>query len=172
MRKKVVLFFMLAIASVMGVQAQRFAFIDMEYIAQQIPAFQRVNTEVEALSKQYQAAVEAQNAQAKKLFDEYQATANKLTAAQRTEKEKAIVAKEKEAKELRTKYFGPEGELQKRRQALMSPLQDKVYEAVKYIATQKGYDAIFDRASAQGVFFASPRIDISNEVLQRVGNLK
>lgn len=83
--------------------------------------------------------------------------------------QKAVYAKEKEAAELRKQYFGPEGELMKKRQELISPIQDAIYNAVKEIATQRGYDAVIDRASAQSMIFASPRIDISNEVLAKLG---
>ena len=78
-------------------------------------------------------------------------------------------AKEKEAADLRKKYFGPEGEGMKKRQELITPIQDAIYNAIKDIATQKNYDAVIDRASAQSMIFASPRIDISNEVLAKLG---
>ena len=82
---------------------------------------------------------------------------------------KAIIAKEKEAAELRQKYFGPEGEMAKKEEALIAPIQNQIYEAVKQISQQKGYDAVLDRASATSIIFASPRIDISNEVLAKLG---
>jgi outer membrane protein len=81
----------------------------------------------------------------------------------------AIVAKEKEAAELRRTYFGPEGELFKKRESLMQPIQDEIYNAVKEISEQKGYSVVVDRASATSIIFASPRIDISNEVLEKLG---
>ena len=102
-------------------------------------------------------------------YKDYQKTASSLSAAQKSQKEEAIIAKEKEAAELRKKYFGPEGEMAKKQQALINPIQDKIYEAVKQIAQQNGYDAVVDRSSAQSIIFASPRIDISNEVLSKLG---
>jgi outer membrane protein len=99
----------------------------------------------------------------------YQKAANTLSATQRTQKEEAIVAKEREAAELRKKYFGPEGEMAEKQEALIAPIQNRIYEAVKQISTQKGYDAVIDRASATSIIFASPRIDISNEVLAKLG---
>ena len=92
-----------------------------------------------------------------------------LSANQSTAKEEAIIAKEKEVAELRKTFFGPEGELAKKQQELIEPIQNAVYNAVKDIATLKGYDAVIDRASAQSMIFASPRIDISNEVLSKLG---
>ena len=83
--------------------------------------------------------------------------------------EEEIVAKEKEAAELKKKYFGPQGELFKKRESLMAPIQDEIYNAVKDISESKGYSLILDRASDTGIIFASPKIDISNEILSKLG---
>ena len=91
------------------------------------------------------------------------------TVTQKTKTEDAIVAKEKAAAELKRNYFGPEGELAKMRDKLITPIQDDIYEAVKAISQQHGYDLIIDRASATGIIFANPRIDISDEILRRLG---
>ena len=80
-----------------------------------------------------------------------------------------IVAKEKAAAELKRTYFGPEGELAKMRNKLITPIQDEIYEAVKAVSQQHGYDMVVDRASAAGIIFANPRIDISDEILRRLG---
>ncbi len=92
-----------------------------------------------------------------------------LTDDQKKKKEEEITAKEKETAELRNKYFGPEGDLFKFRQQLMQPIQDDVYNAVKAVSEERGYQCIFDRASSADIIFASPRIDISNEVLAKLG---
>ena len=92
-----------------------------------------------------------------------------LSAAQKTKKEDEIVAKEKAAAELKRTYFGPEGELAKMRNKLITPIQDEIYEAVKAVSQQHGYDMVVDRASAAGIIFANPRIDISDEILRRLG---
>jgi outer membrane protein len=149
--------------------AQKFALIDMEYIMENIPAYQRASNELDLASQQYQKAIEAKMKEAEALYTAYQKTSSTLSAAQRTQKEEAIIAKEKEAAELRQKYFGPEGEMAKKEEALMTPIQNQIYEAVKQISLQRGYDAVIDRASATSVIFASPRIDISNEVLSKLG---
>ena len=80
-----------------------------------------------------------------------------------------MVAKEKEVTELRQKYFGPEGELGKKRNSLLKPIQDDIYNAVKKVAQERGLQAVFDRASASDIIFASPQIDISNDVLSKLG---
>ena len=95
-----------------------------------------------------------------------------LSESQKKEREDAIVNKEKEAADLKKKYFGPEGELFKKRQSLMEPIQDEIYNAVKGIAQTKGFQLILDRSSDNGIIFASPAIDISNEVLTKLGYSK
>lgn len=170
--KKMFLSMLFIIATAFAAHAQKFALIDMEFILQQIPSYEQANKQIESLSKQWQADIEAKAGEAKKLYEEYQKSAANMTAEQRTAKEEEIIAKEKEAAELRQSYFGPQGEAMKKRQELISPIQDAIYNAVKEIATQKGYDAVIDRASAQSMIFASPRIDISNEVLLKLGYSK
>ena len=95
-----------------------------------------------------------------------------LSETQKKEREEAIVAKEKEAADLKKKYFGPEGELYKKRVALMEPIQEEVYNAVKGIAQTKGFQLVLDRSADNGIIFASPAIDISNDVLARLGYSK
>lgn len=150
-------------------QAQKFALIDMEYIFQHIPEYERANEQLTQSSKQWQSEVEKLSQEAKDMYQSYQQASRKLSEAQKKQREDAIVAKEKSAVELRRKYFGPEGELSKKQQALLKPIEDKIYEAVKQIATQRGYAAVLDRASANSLIFASPSIDISNEVLAKLG---
>ena len=167
--KRLILSVMLLVAAVGMASAQKFALIDMEYILKQIPSYQQANQQMESLSKQWQSQIEAKANEAKKLYEDYQKSANTLSATQKTSKEEAIVAKEKEAAELKRKYFGPEGELAKMREKLISPIQDDIYEAVKAVSQQHGYDMVVDRASAAGIIFANPRIDISDEILRRLG---
>lgn len=170
--KKAILLFICCIAGILSSHAQKFAFIDMEYIMENIPAYQKANDELNLLSQQFQKAIEAKSKEAETLYLAYQKNAGSLSAAQRTQKEEAIISKEKEVAELRKKYFGPEGEMAQKQEMLISPIQDKVYEAVKQISRNKGYDAVIDRASATSIIFASPRIDISNEVLSILGYSK
>ena len=159
----------LLVISLCAAQAQKFALIDMEFILKHIPAYEQANQQMESLSQQWQSEIEAKSNEAKALYEAYQKDAATLTDAQRTAKEEAVVAKEKEAAELRQKYFGPQGEMMKKQRELVSPIQDNIYNAVKDIAMEQNYDAVIDRASAQSMIFASPRIDISNEVLSRLG---
>lgn len=167
MKKLIILLFVLCGA--ISVQAQKYALVDMEYILSNIPAYERANEQLNQTSKSWQAEVEALNTKAQTLYKNYQNESVFLSDAQKKEREKAIVDKEKEAAELKKKYFGPEGELYKKRQSLVQPIQDEIYNAIKSIATTKGFMLILDRASDAGIIFASPSIDISNEVLAKLG---
>ena len=149
--------------------AQKFALIDMEYILKNIPAYERANEQLNQVSKKWQAEVDALTQEAQTLYKNYQSEAVFLSNEQKTQREEAVVAKEKEAAELKRKYFGPEGELYKKRESLMAPIQDEIYNAVKDISDMKGYSLILDRASDSGIIFANPKIDISNEVLSKLG---
>ena len=168
MRKSVLLMILL-FAVGMTASAQKFALIDMEYILKNIPAYERANEQLNQSSKKWQSEVETLAKEAQTLYKNYQSETVFLSEEQKTKKEEEIVAKEKEAAELKKKYFGPEGELFKKRESLMAPIQDEIYNAVKDISDSKGYSLILDRASDTGIIFASPKIDISNEVLTKLG---
>jgi outer membrane protein len=141
----------------------------MDYIFKNIPAYERANEQLNQISKKWQAEVEAIQIEAQTLYKNYQSEAVFLSNEQKTQREEAIVAKEKEAAELKRKYFGPEGELYKKRESLMTPIQDEIYNAVKDISDMKGYSLILDRASDAGIIYANPKVDISNEVLTKLG---
>ena len=170
--KKIILFSIYCLLWSLTGNAQRIALIDMEYILENIPAYQKANYELEQLSQQYQKAIEAKAKEAEFLYNAYQKSANTMSVTQRSQKEEAIVAKEKEVMELRQKYFGNEGEMRKKEEALIMPIQNQIYETVKEISMQKGYDIVIDRASANSMIYASPKIDISNEILRKLGYSK
>ena len=121
------------------------------------------------MSKQWQAEVDALTTEAQTLYKNYQNEVVFLSKEQKQTRQDAIVEKEKQAADLKKKYFGPEGELFKKRSALMSPIQDEIYNAIKDISELRGYQLVLDRASDTGIIFGSPRIDISSEVLRKLG---
>lgn len=170
--KMIILLLAAVVATALGASAQKFALVDMEYVLANIPAYEMANEQLSQISQRWQKEVEAKQAEAETLYKNYQTAMVFLTDEQKKQHEEAIVAKEKEAMDLRNKYFGPEGELYKKRQSLMQPIQEDVYNAVKAVSEQRGYQCIFDRASSSDIIFASPRIDISNEVLERLGYSK
>ena len=166
--KKVILLIAL-FASAISMQAQKFALVDMDYIFKNIPAYERANEQLTQVSKKWQAEVDALTTEAQTMYKNYQNEVVFLSQEQKKQRQEDIMAKEKEASELKRKYFGPEGELFKKRESLMAPIQEEIYNAVKDISDQKGYSLILDRASDAGIIFASPKIDISNEVLTKLG---
>ena len=166
--KKVIAVCMFALMAV-AAQAQKFALIDMEYILEHIPAYERANEQLNQVSKKWQAEVEALSIQAANLYKNYQNEVVFLSQEQKKAKQEEIMNKEKEAAELKKKYFGPEGELFKKRESLIAPIQDEIYNVVKEISALRGYSLVLDRASDAAIIFGSPKIDISNEVLQKLG---
>jgi outer membrane protein len=130
------------------------------------------NEQLSQVSKKWQNEVEAIQQEAQNMYKNYQSDLVFLSAEMKTKREEEIVKKEQEAQDLKRKYFGPEGELYKKRESLMKPIQDEVYNAVKEISEDKGYQIVWDRASAMSIIFASPKIDISNEVLIKLGYSK
>lgn len=152
--------------------AQKFALVDMEYILKNVPAYEMANEQLNQVSQRWEKEVTELAKEAETMYKNYQADMVFLTDDQKKKREEEIVAKEKEVTDLKYKYFGAEGELYKKRQSLMKPIQEDVYNAVKKVAEEKGYQVIFDRASSQSIVFASPRIDVSNEVLTKLGYSK
>ena len=157
------------VATTVGANAQKFALIDMEYILKNVPAYERANEQLTQVAKKWQAEVEAPNIEAQTMYKNYQNEVVFLSQEQKKARQDAIMEKEKEASELKKKYFGPEGELYKKRTSLMTPIQEEIYNAVKDISDLRGYSLVLDRASDSGIIFASPKIDISNEVLSKLG---
>ncbi len=167
--KKILLTLVVAAGFALAGSAQKFALIDMEYILKNVPQYEMANEQLNQLSQRWQKEVEVASKEADEMYKQYLSDKVFLTEEQVKKREEEIVAKEQETTELRYKYFGPEGELYKKRQTLMKPIQDYIYNAVKKLSEERGYQAIFDRASSANIIYASPRIDVSNEVLSKLG---
>jgi outer membrane protein len=174
MKKVFVLSFLVAMSvfGALNVQAQKFALIDMEYILKKIPAYEMANEQLNTLSKKWQTEVETVQTEAQNMYKTYQADLVFLSPEMKTKREAEIVAKEQEAQELKRKYFGTDGELYKRRETLIKPIQDEIYNAIKEISESQSYAMVVDRASAMSIIYASPRIDISDLVLTKLGYSK
>lgn len=170
--KKILIALVAVIGFALAGHAQKFAMIDMEYVLRNVPAYEMANTQLSQVSQRWEKEVNELAKEADNLYKTYQSEMVFLSDDQKKAREAEIVKKEDEVSQLRNKYFGPEGELYKKRQSLMKPIQEDVYNAVKAVAEEKGYQAIFDRASSQSIVFASPRIDISNDVLAKLGYAK
>lgn len=167
--KKFLLICLITLTAALTANAQKYALLDMEYVLKNIPAYERANEQLNQVSKKWQAEVEALNTEASTMYKNYQNEMVFLSQEQKKARQEAIMKKEKDASDLKRKYFGPEGELFKKRESLMSPIQEEIYTAVKEIAELRGYSLVLDRSSNTGVIYGSPKADISNEVLQKLG---
>lgn len=152
-----------------GLMAQKYATVDMEYILKNIPAYERANEQLNQQSKRWQGEIEELMQEAERLYKQYQSESAFLSDAQRAEREEAILEAEKEASELKRSYFGPQGELYKKRESLMAPIQEEIYNAVKEICELKKYSMVIDRSSAGSLIYSAPSIDISSDVLTKLG---
>ncbi len=170
--KKLVIAILFIAAMATSANAQKFALVDMEYILKNVPSYEMANEQINQLSQRYQKEVDNLYKEADNLYKSYLSDKVFLTDEQIKKREEEIVAKEKEASDLKQKYFGPEGELFTKRQSLMQPIQDDIYNAIKKVSEERGYQMIMDRASSSNIIFASPRIDVSNEVLNKLGYSK
>ena len=163
---------MVLFCSMATTMAQKFALIDMEYILKNIPQYEMTNEQLSQLSEKWSAEVETLQQEASNMYKSFQSDLVFLSAEMKNKRENEIFKKEQDAMDLKRKYFGSDGELYKKRETLMKPIQDEIYEAVKAISEDKGYQVIVDRASAMNIIYASPKIDISNEVLAKLGYSK
>lgn len=149
--------------------AQKFAYVDTDYILKSIPAYESAQEQLEIMSKDWQAEIEAKYAEVEKMYKEYQAEKVLLTEDMKQKREEEIVAKERQTKELQKKYFGAEGDLYKKRQELIKPLQDDIFNAIKEIATAGNYAFIIDAAGGATFLYSDPKFDKSDDVLQKLG---
>ena len=172
MKRVFLILSMVLFCSVATTMAQKFALIDMEYILKNIPQYEMTNEQLNQLSEKWSAEVETLQQEAANMYKSFQSDLVFLSAEMKNKRENEIFKKEQDAMDLKRKYFGSDGELYKKREALMKPIQDEIYEALKAISEDKGYQLVVDRASAMSIYFASPKIDISNEVLAKLGYSK
>ena len=170
--KKIVLTLALMVVAAIAGHAQKFALIDMEYILKNVPAYEMANEQLNQLSQRWQKEIEVKGKEAEQMYNSYLADKVFLTEEQAKKREQEVVDKEAEATQLRYTYFSPEGELYKKRQTLLKPIQDDIYNAIKKLAQKRGLQAIFDRSSSGSIVFASPAIDVSNDVLAEMGYAK
>jgi len=161
----VIVFFLLASL----VQAQKFAYIDSQYVLDNIPEFAEAQAQLDEVSNQWQKEIDAKFADVDKMYKEFQAQAVLLPEDMKKKKEQEIVDAEKEAKNLQRTRFGKDGDLFKKRQELVKPIQEKIYNAIQDIATSNNYAVIFDKGGSLSILFANPKYDISDEVLDKLG---
>lgn len=149
--------------------AQKYAFVDSEYILKNIPAYEAANEQLNQLSQKWQKDIETRFQEVAQLYQTYQTENVFLSNEMKVKRENEIVEKEKQAKQLQQTYFGPEGELFKRRETLIKPIQDEVFKAISDVAAEKSYGAVFDKASGMGIMYVDTKFDISDLVLVKLG---
>ncbi len=167
--KKLALTIISAILIAFSADAQKFAFVDTEYILDRIPSYKAALEQVNKISSEYETELEGMYSEVEKLYQAYQNEKVLLTDEQKAKKEDEIIAKEKEIKDLQQKYFGPEGTVFQKRQELIKPIQDEVYLSVKEIALEGGFAVIFDTSSGAGILYENARYNKSDDVLEKLG---
>lgn len=166
---KKTLFLLCALAlGLLSASAQKVALVDMDYVLKKDPAHELVSKQLEELSKRWQSEVTTLEQKAQAAYKSYQSDIAFLSAEQKKTREEAIVSAEKQAYELKRRYFGPEGELVKRRETMMKPIQDKVWAAMKVLAQAQGYQLIIDRTTSK-IVYADPSLDASDSLVSLMG---
>jgi len=166
--KKVFLLLAMVVLSTQ-LQAQRYCVIDSKYILENLPEYKQAQTKLDEASAQWQKEIDAKLQDVDRMYKSYQAEQVMLSDDMKKKREDEIIKKEKDAKDLQKKRFGFEGDLFKKRQELVKPVQDKVYNAVQKLASSKSYDVIFDKSADLSIFYSDPKIDKSDEVLKDLG---
>jgi outer membrane protein len=167
--KKLGVFTIMMVLATASSFAQKYAFVDTEYIRKNIPAFNTAQEQLDKLSKQWEKEVSDGYTVVEQMYKSYQNESVLLSQDMKTKREEAIIAKEKEMKDLQNKYFGMQGELFKKREELVKPIQDEILKAIKEIAVEGSYAVIFDSAAGGNILFANPKYDISDTVLEKLG---
>lgn len=170
--KKIMLALSFVLLTGLAAQAQRYCVIDSKYILEKIPDYNNAQKQLDAASEAWQKEVDAKMQGIDQMYKSYQAERPMLSEDARKKREDEIIAKEKEAKELQKKYFGYEGEVFKKRQSLVKPIQDKVFNAVQQYAQSRGYDMVYDKAGGITIFYADPKLDKSDDIVKLIPGVK
>ena len=168
MKKIGVIIALFVLTSALAV-AQKYAFVDSEYIRKNIPAFTTAQEQLDKLSQQWEKEISDGYTVVEQMYKAYQNESVLLSQEMKTKREEAIIAKEKEMKALQNKYFGMEGDLFKKREELVKPIQDEILKAIKELAVEGSYAVIFDTAAGGNILFANPKFDLSDQVLEKLG---
>ena len=167
--KKIALLLLLMTLGVSGIKAQKFAYVDTQYILDNIPEYKMSQKQLDELAQKWQKEIETKVGEIDRLYKSYQTDAVLLPEDIKKQREEEILQKEKNLNKLKKKRFGKDGDLFKKRQELIKPLQDRIYTAIKDMADQRGYSVIFDRAGSLSILYASERYDKSDAILETLG---
>jgi outer membrane protein len=167
---KIVLVGLLLVAAIPMVQAQKFAYVDTDYILENIPAYNQAQAKLDAEAVKWQKEIDSKFKEVEQLFAKFQAEQFLFTEDMKQKKEEEILLLEQEAQDLQRQRFGFEGDLFKRRAELIQPIQDKIFDEVEKLAQTRAYDFVFDKASAgASMLYTNPKHDVSEIILKNLG---
>lgn len=169
MKKYLLILFAALTMPLWGAGNQSIAYIDLQYILKNLPSYESANEQLTMISKRWQKEIDAAQQEARVLATNYQTEQIFLSEDMKRRREEEIVAKENEVLELKRKYFGQDGELFKKREALIKPIQDEIYAAIQEVANDKRIDIVKDRSADPSLLYMSSKLDISDIVLQKLG---
>ncbi|CAI8320092.1 MAG: hypothetical protein CNE98_02620 [Bacteroidetes bacterium MED-G17] len=167
--KNIVLAIVLSTLGFQNLHAQRFAFVDTDYLLNQMPDYRSAQKEIDQMSENWQKEIEQKYMEIEKMYKTYQVEKPLLTASDRKKREEQIILKERETKDFQNKIFGYEGELFKEKEKRIKPIQDKVYTAIQKVAKDNALDFIFDKSGQTSMLFTNSKFDKSDEVLDELG---
>lgn len=167
--KKFLITAAILLTTVFAASAQRYCVIDTKYILESIPDYKEAQKKLDAIADQWQKEIDAKFQEVDKMYKSYQAEQVMLTDELKRKREDEIVAREKDAKELQKKRFGYEGDLFKKREELVKPIQDRIYNAVQKLAASRQYDFVLDKSGGITVIFSDPKLDKSEDILKSLG---
>ena len=167
--KKILLILAISFTVITLTQAQKFAYVDTDYILNKIPEFKQAQDKLDAISADWQKEIENKYAEVEQMYRAYQQEQVLLTDEMKTKREEAIIKKENDAKNLQQKYFGPQGELYSKRQGLVKPIQDKIHDAIQQLAANNKYQVVFDSSSDLIMLYKNNNLDKSDKVLELMG---
>ena len=165
----IVLLAFVLVSGMVFAKDQSVAYIDMSYILKNLPQYEQANEQLAMLSKRWQKEIDAAQQEARVMATNYQTEQIFLSENMRTQREQDIVKKEQEVLELKRKYFGQDGELYKKREALIKPIQDEIYNAIQDLASEKHIDIVKDRSADPALIYMSSKLDVSDQVLHKLG---
>jgi len=167
--KRMIIYGVILLLGLSTAAAQKYAFVDTEYILDRIPSYTAAQDKLDMMSEEWQQEVEAIFAEVEQMYKDFQSERILLTEEMRDKREEEIVARETEAKDLQRKYFGKDGLMYEKRKELIKPIQDEVYKAVKEIAVEGNFAVIFDTASGANMLYTNPKYDMSDDILEKLG---
>jgi outer membrane protein len=157
------------IFSALVVSAQKYSYVDTDYILANIPEYSAAKKELNSISVKWQKEIETKIAEVDKMYNDFQVEKILLTEDLRIKREEEIIKKEREVKDLQMKRFGTDGDLFKKQQELIKPIQDKVYNAIMELAESKGIGMVFDKAGTTTVIYSQAKYNISDDVIRQMG---